>query len=267
MAFSKFKVKNGISETISSETSPYTPIPVGLIIPFPAPAPPTGWLLCDGSSISSTSYPELTALIGTTLPNLQDTVIIGAGTGVGNGASGSGVISGGSALTTRTLLTNPVSSDVVPLPDFSHLHSLQSHTHTQTHAHTYPHSHPYSHSHNSAPHSHTLSSSDPHTHAVPYGSVASPGSLFSLRGGGSGASVPSTTTHTHSLGAASGGVTSSVTISVSSITTPAFSASPTTSTSAVPAPTDVTGSFGNTTPGATVSVKQPVLAVYFIIKY
>ena len=39
--------------------------PVGSIMPFVGSTAPTGWLLCDGSSYSSTSYPKLSALCAT----------------------------------------------------------------------------------------------------------------------------------------------------------------------------------------------------------
>lgn len=39
--------------------------PVGTIMPYVGSTAPTGWLLCDGASYSSTSYPKLSALCGT----------------------------------------------------------------------------------------------------------------------------------------------------------------------------------------------------------
>lgn len=39
--------------------------PVGTIMPYVGATAPTGWLLCDGASYSSTSYPKLSALCGT----------------------------------------------------------------------------------------------------------------------------------------------------------------------------------------------------------
>lgn len=39
--------------------------PVGTIMPFVGSSAPTGWLLCDGGSYSSTTYPKLSALCGT----------------------------------------------------------------------------------------------------------------------------------------------------------------------------------------------------------
>lgn len=92
----------------------------GIIIPpgsaslyFGASAP-TGWLFCDGSAVSRTTYAALFTAIGTTygvgngsttfnLPDLRGRIPMGAGTGNQSGASGTGVITGGTALTARNL--------------------------------------------------------------------------------------------------------------------------------------------------------------------
>jgi microcystin-dependent protein len=61
--------------------------PTGSILIFAGSVAPTGWLFCDGSSVSSTTYPELYAVIGTTyggvdgnfnLPNLVERFVKGA---------------------------------------------------------------------------------------------------------------------------------------------------------------------------------------------
>lgn len=78
---------------------------------------PDGWLLCDGSAISRTTYAGLFAVIGTSfgigngsttfnVPDLRGRVPCGVGTGIGGGASdtdGGSVPAGGSALTARSL--------------------------------------------------------------------------------------------------------------------------------------------------------------------
>lgn len=89
--------------------------PVGSIQPFAGATSPAGWLLCDGAalnSVTNTQYAALFAAIGVTyggsgassfnVPNLAGRVPVGAGTGAQQGAAGSGVITGGTALTTRT---------------------------------------------------------------------------------------------------------------------------------------------------------------------
>lgn len=64
--------------------------PTGAIIQFGAAAAPTGWLLCDGSSVLRTTYSTLYGVIGTTygsadgthftLPDLRGRVAVGLGT-------------------------------------------------------------------------------------------------------------------------------------------------------------------------------------------
>ena len=66
-------------------------LPVGVVQAFAGSTTPTGWLLCDGSSVSRTTYAKLFAVIGTTygsgdgsttfnLPNLTDKFIQGNST-------------------------------------------------------------------------------------------------------------------------------------------------------------------------------------------
>lgn len=62
-------------------------LPIGAIIAFSGETVPSGWLLCDGSSFSATSYPELFDVIGVTygwdddrnpkLPDLRGRVAVG----------------------------------------------------------------------------------------------------------------------------------------------------------------------------------------------
>lgn len=64
----------------------------GAIQIWPTDTPPTGWLLCDGSAVSRTTYSDLYALIGTTygagdgsttfnLPNMKGKVVAGKDSG------------------------------------------------------------------------------------------------------------------------------------------------------------------------------------------
>src|SRR5215471_17920891 len=70
--------------------------PVGMVIDFAGPTPPSGWLVCDGRRISRTTYAALFAVIGTywgagdgsttfALPNLNGRATIGPGTVVDQG--------------------------------------------------------------------------------------------------------------------------------------------------------------------------------------
>lgn len=65
-------------------------VPVGTVVSFAGASVPTGWLLCDGSTISSGNYPALYALLnnGGVLPNLTGQFVLGAGNGYGFYTSG-----------------------------------------------------------------------------------------------------------------------------------------------------------------------------------
>lgn len=55
------------------------PVPVGTIIDWLGTAVPAGWLKLDGSAYSTTTYPQLFALLGSgTLPDFRDRVAMGA---------------------------------------------------------------------------------------------------------------------------------------------------------------------------------------------
>ena len=74
---------------------------VSVILPFGRSTAPDGWLKCDGSAVSRTTYANLFAVIGTTfgvgdgsttfnLPNCQGIGITGAGTQTINGRTKGG---------------------------------------------------------------------------------------------------------------------------------------------------------------------------------
>lgn len=92
-------------------------LPTGALMPYAGSSAPTGYLLCDGSSVSSSTYLALHAVISNTyggsgytgasglsfnLPDLRGRLPMGAGTGVGLNASGTGAPSG-TAQTARTM--------------------------------------------------------------------------------------------------------------------------------------------------------------------
>jgi len=63
-------------------------VPPGVILPYGAATAPSGYLLCDGSAVSRTTYADLFSVIGTTygagdgsttfnLPHLKGTVPVG----------------------------------------------------------------------------------------------------------------------------------------------------------------------------------------------
>ena len=89
-------------------------IPVGTVFETYVASAPSGWLFCDGSAVSRTTYSALFTAIGTScgagdgsttfnVPDKRGRVAIGAGTGTGGGASGTGKPTGGDALTARSV--------------------------------------------------------------------------------------------------------------------------------------------------------------------
>lgn len=92
----KYTTPCSVKSAIDKALEGYTPsgggsggdtLPIGAILPFSSDTIPNGWLLCDGSSFSTTSYPELFDVIGTTygydddrnpkLPDLRGRVAVG----------------------------------------------------------------------------------------------------------------------------------------------------------------------------------------------
>ena len=101
---SRLHVKDGdirISTTTGSRgiifqdgTVQTTAIPVGSVISYAGSTAPNGWLLCDGSAMSRTTYAALFSAIGTTygtgdgsttfnLPDIRGRTAVGAGQGSG----------------------------------------------------------------------------------------------------------------------------------------------------------------------------------------
>lgn len=93
-------------DALSGQSAPE--IPPGLIAWFSNMTPPQGWLYCDGSTISSSDYPKLYAIIGTKyggnssnfkLPDLRNQFI----RGVQSGTTNLGVKYGGTVIYTSIL--------------------------------------------------------------------------------------------------------------------------------------------------------------------
>ena len=109
--------------------------PVGTIIMWPGTALnfPSGWAVCNGASLSATTYANLYNIIGTTyggsagvsfnLPDLRDRFIAGAGSAysVGN--------TGGSDSVTLTLAQTPKHSHSITDVPHSHGHTGSEHDH------------------------------------------------------------------------------------------------------------------------------------------
>lgn len=91
----------------------------GIVIPFAGTTAPHGWMLCDGSAVSRTTYAALFAVIGTTygegdgsttfnIPDLSGRVVIGVSNTHALGTTG------GSETVTLTADQLPAHTHVVP---------------------------------------------------------------------------------------------------------------------------------------------------------
>jgi len=94
MARTRFKVKEGIAIADDNSAAGYPLVPVGTVVSFAGASAPEGWLMCDGSAVSRTTYANLWAVLSSTygsgdgsttfnLPNAKGRSIVGAGTGSG----------------------------------------------------------------------------------------------------------------------------------------------------------------------------------------
>lgn len=103
-------LKKTAANTWSLDTS--AGVPTGSLFPFAGSSAPTGYLLCDGTAVSRTTYATLFGVIGSTygagngsttfnVPDLRGRMALGAGTGLGLNASGTGTPAG-TAQTART---------------------------------------------------------------------------------------------------------------------------------------------------------------------
>lgn len=114
-------------------------MPVGSLTAFAGATAPTGWLVCDGSAVSRTTYADLFAVIGTTygtgdgsntfnLPNLGGRNIVGKGSTTATDTLGE---TGGeethtlttSEMPSHTHNVNPASFDATAASAGSHSHS------------------------------------------------------------------------------------------------------------------------------------------------
>jgi microcystin-dependent protein len=111
-------------------------IPTGTIVQFAGSSAPGGWLLCQGQSVSKTTYSTLWSILGTTygadtstnfvLPDLRGRIPLGRGTLNGSGTNYNLADKNGSETHTLTVPELPAhnhtaSSDVVG----SHTHNYQ----------------------------------------------------------------------------------------------------------------------------------------------
>lgn len=146
--WTKLGFHNTIDDHIA-DTSIHGSLPPGMILPYGGtadPVPPDGWLLCDGTAVSRSTYAALFTVIGTAfgagngsttfnLPNMRGRFPLGRTT------SGTGSTLGGTGGSLDHVHTGP-----------SHTHTMNAHTHTlSAHTHTAP-----SHQHTIPNHTHLL---------------------------------------------------------------------------------------------------------------
>ena len=134
---------------------------------------PTGWLLCDGASVSRSTYAALYAITGDAfgtasgstfnVPDMRGRMPVGVGTGIGGAAEdpdGGTVPVGGSALTARSL-GEWTGAEVLSSGQLAaHTHTGAAHTHTMK-----------NHTHTSDAHTHTFTapSAGGHVHTLTQG--------------------------------------------------------------------------------------------------
>jgi len=122
-------------------------LPLGTIQMYPlatAPAATTNggtWLLCDGASLSRTTYSALYALIGTTygsvdgntftLPDMRARSPIGYNTATISGRS-TRALALGSGVETHALSTGELAAHSHAIPATTHVHPITDATHTHT---------------------------------------------------------------------------------------------------------------------------------------
>jgi microcystin-dependent protein len=296
-----FEVKTGldIGDNISAH------VPVGAIIMWSSATAPTGWVLCDGSTLNSTSSPQysnLYSVISNTyggidntdfkVPDLKGRTVVGVGTGTGDGTSGTGTITGGTSLTARSLSAWG-GSETVTLTSaqsglLNHSHTASSSTNTHNHTATVGF---YSHGHTATvgvdTHSHTGSSAV-HTHGHTVGADGHNHTWsFSDRSGGVGDSAggwdtsaetidttriftTTTDTHTHGLGAS--GHNHTVTVGAGGHNHTSTNTTDThihTVTNAASGHSHTVTVIENSSSNATVATNiiQPFISLNYIIKY
>lgn len=114
--------------------------PTGSIVAFPVATPPAGWLLCQGQTVSQSTYSSLYSAIGTAyndgnespsdfrLPNLQSRIPIGSGTGLGLSSRTRGATGGVDAVTLTAAQTG-VKGHTHTVTETAHTHTVANDQH------------------------------------------------------------------------------------------------------------------------------------------
>ena len=237
-----------------SELDPTTVDPflcqTGSIVMWTTATAPTGWLLCQGQSLSTSTYATLFGVIGYAyggsgstfnIPNLQQRVPLGQGSGYTLATAG------GAATHSISVSEMPAHNHGITDPTHNHSHSDPGHNHTLNspgHYHTLP------------AHGHGVT--DPgHTHAdATYGLFGAASAYIYQSGSGTGASTATAVTGLT--------VNNAGPINVSSVATGDYNSAATTGVTNVAAGTGIT--VNNNGSGTAMSLVQPYLVLNFIIK-
>lgn len=116
----------GVTKKIQAGNLINAYLPIGMITPYAGTSAPSGWLICDGSAISRTTYANLFTLVGTTygsgdgsttfnLPDLRNRIATGKGSETEFNTLGK---TGGAK--THTLSSNE-------MPTHTHIQNAHSH--------------------------------------------------------------------------------------------------------------------------------------------
>lgn len=127
-------------------------LPAGLMVPYTGGAAPSGWLLCDGSAVSRTTYARLFAAIGGTfgsgdnsttfnLPDMRGRVPAGRDNMGGSAAirltSGGSGVDGSTVGASGGIQTITPTGTISGTQSIAHTHNLGSHTHAVSMPHTH----------------------------------------------------------------------------------------------------------------------------------
>lgn len=174
---------NNCRDLQSSVASVTAQVPTGVVIDYAGGTSPAGWLLCDGSSYPTATYPALFTAIGYTwggsgasfnVPDLRSRVTVGAGDGPG--ALSNRILAATGGEETHVLVAAELAAHTHDITHthtlgnhthlgVDHLHSLQGHTHAGiNHLHGMDHYHNWgaqgSHTHGDAGHTHTYATNN-----------------------------------------------------------------------------------------------------------
>jgi len=122
-------------------------LPTGSVVAIAAAATPAGFLYCDGSAVSRTTYAALWGVLGSTwgsgdgsttfnLPDLRSRTVVGAGTAAGAGLTAR-ALAGLGGEENHTLLVAEVPAlavNIITTEDGSYTHTLVDPAHSHTYA-------------------------------------------------------------------------------------------------------------------------------------